>query len=72
MEPKFVQKSLFSQQADDPRQTRSESRKPKEFGKLVREFYSRLTNACMNYFLRQPLTTHLGACQMFPALTSRS
>ena len=68
MEPKLAQKSLFNLQADDTRQALSEFRKPNEFGKLSREFYSRLTNECMNYFLSQTLATNLGAGQRFPTM----
>lgn len=68
MEPKLAQKSLFNLQADDTRQALAELRKPNEFGKLSREFYSRLTNECMNYFLSQTLATNLGAGQRFPTM----
>ena len=39
--------------------------KEKEFGLLAREFYSRLTNECMGYFLSRTLATHLGDGQRF-------
>ncbi len=68
MAPKLAQKSLFNLQADDTQQALSEFRKPNEFGKLSREFYSRLTNECMNYFLSQTLATNLGAGQRFPTM----
>lgn len=65
MEPKLAQKSLFNMQADDTLKAISEFRKPNEFGQLAREFYSRLTNECMGYFLSQTLATHLGEGQRF-------
>lgn len=66
MEPKLRQQSLFNMQADDTQKALAEFRKPNEFGQLSREFYSRLTNECMNYFLSQTLATNLGAGQRFP------
>jgi len=68
LEPKLRQQSLFNMQADDTRRALSGLRKPNEFGQLSREFYSRLTNECMNYFLTQTLATHLGAGQRFPTM----
>lgn len=67
LEPKLRQQSLFNMQAEDTRQALAEFRKPNEFGKLAREFYARLTNECMNYFLSQTLATNLGAGQRFPS-----
>lgn len=66
MEPKLQQQSFFNMQLDDTQRAISEFRKPNEFGQLSREFYSRLTNECMNYFLSQTLATNLGEGQRFP------
>jgi len=66
LEPRLRQQSLFNMQADDMQRALSGLRKPNEFGQLSREFYSRLTNECMNYFLSQTLATNLGAGQRFP------
>jgi len=66
LEPKLRQQSLFNMQADDTQRVLSELRKPKEFAQLSRQFYSRLMNECMNYFLSQTLATNLGAGQRFP------
>ena len=68
LEPKLRQKSLYNMPADDVQSALSEFRKPNEFGQLSREFYSRLTNECMNYFLSQTLATNLGAGQRFPTM----
>ena len=72
MEPKLRQQSLFNMQAEDTRQALAEFRKPNEFGKLSREFFSRLTNECMNYFLSQTLATNLGSGQRFPSTNQMS
>lgn len=66
IEPKLRQQSLFSMQADDTQRALGEFRKPQEFGKLSREFFSRLTNECMSYFLSKTLATNLGEGQRFP------
>lgn len=65
MEPKLEQGSLFNLQAEHAQQALSEFRKDKEFGMLSREFFSRLTNECMNYFLSKTLATNLGEGQRF-------
>ena len=72
MEPKLQQKSLFNMQVDDTQQALSEFRKQKEFGQLSKEFYSRLTTECMNYFLSQTLATNLGEGQRFPTTNQMS
>ena len=72
MEPKLRQSSLFNMQVDDTQRALTEFRKPNEFGQLSREFYSRLTNECMNYFLSQTLATHLGEGQRFATTNQMS
>ena len=66
MEPKLRQQSLYNMQAEDTQRALSDLGKQKEFGQLSREFYSRLTNECMNYFLSQTLASNLGEGQRFP------
>lgn len=66
MEPKLQQQSLFNMQVNDTQQALTEFGKQKEFGQLSRDFYSRLTTECMNYFLSQTLATNLGEGQRFP------
>lgn len=68
LEPKLDQKSLFNLQAEHAQQALAEFRKEKEFGQLTREFYSRLTNECMNYFLSKTLATNLGEGQRFATM----
>lgn len=50
MEPKLQQQSLFNLQAEHAQQALTEFGKQAEFGQLAREFYSRLTNECLNYW----------------------
>jgi hypothetical protein len=66
MAPKLEQRSLFNLTVEDTQLALREFRKPNEFGQLSREFYSRLTNECMGYFLSRTLATNLGAGQRFP------
>jgi hypothetical protein len=66
MEPKIQQQSIFNMQSEDTQRALSEFGKQKEFGQLSREFYSRLTNECMSYFLSRTLATNLGRGQRFP------
>ena len=68
LEPKLQQQSMFNMQAEDTQRALLEFGKQKEFGQLSREFYSRLTNECMNYFLSQTLATHLGEGQRFATM----
>lgn len=68
LEPKLEQGSLFNLHAEHAQQALAEFRKEKEFGKLSREFFSRLTNECMNYFLSKTLATNLGEGQRFATM----
>jgi hypothetical protein len=66
LEPKLQQSSLFNMPVDDTQRALREFRKQSEFSELSREFYARLTNECMGYFLTQTLATNLGDGQRFP------
>ncbi|WP_339749230.1 hypothetical protein [uncultured Rubinisphaera sp.] len=72
MKPKLQQLPLFNLSAEDTRQALKEFRKEKEFAKLSREFYSRLTNETMSYFLSRTLATHLGDGQRFATTNQMS
>ncbi len=72
MESKVQQQSLFNMQSDDTRRALNLFSKEKEFGQLAREFYSRLTNECMGYFLSRTLATHLGDGQRFATTNQMS
>ena len=72
METKVQQQSLFNMHADDTKRALSEFSKEKEFSKLSREFYSRLTCECMQYFLSKTLATHLGDGQRFATTNQMS
>ena len=72
MEPKIEQQSLFNMQADDTKRALSDFSKEKEFSQLSREFYSRLTRECMQYFLSRTLATHLGNGQRFATMNQMS
>ncbi len=65
LEPKLQQQSLFNMQAEDSQRALNEFRKDKEFAHLSREFYSRLTNETMRYFLSRTLASQLGDGQRF-------
>ncbi len=72
MEPKLEQQSLFNMKADDTKRALSDFSKEKEFSQLSREFYSRLTRECMQYFLSRTLATHLGDGQRFATTNQMS
>jgi hypothetical protein len=65
LEPKLQQQSLFNLDSEHARQALLQFGGQKEFAKLSREFFSRLTQECMNYFLSKTLATHLGEGQRF-------
>lgn len=68
LEPKLKQRSLFNMQSEDSQRALSEFRTEKEFSQLSREFYSRLTNETMRYFLSRTLATQLGDGQRFATM----
>ena len=68
LEPKLQQQSLFNLQAEHAQHALAEFGNQTEFGQLTREFYSRLTNECLNYFLSKTLATHLGEGQRFATM----
>ncbi len=72
MEPKIEQQSLFNMQSDDTKKALSDFSKDKEFSQLSREFYSRLTSECMQYFLSHTLASHLGDGQRFATTNQMS
>ncbi len=72
MELKLEQKSLFNMKADDTKRALSDFSKEREFSQLSREFYSRLTRECMQYFLSRTLATHLGNGQRFATTNQMS
>jgi hypothetical protein len=65
LEPKLQQQSLFNLDSEHARQALLQFGSQKEFAKLSREFFSRLTQECMNYFLSKTLATQLGEGQRF-------
>jgi hypothetical protein len=72
IEAQVAQRSLFNMQADDTQRALNSFSKEKEFGLLAREFYSRLTNECMGWFLSRTLATHLGDGQRFATTNQMS
>lgn len=72
IETKVRQQSLFNMKADDTQRALNSFSRDKEFGQLTREFYSRLTNECMSYFLSRTLATHLGDGQRFATMNQMS
>jgi len=65
IEPKLQQKSLFNMQAEHAQQALCGISSQKELGKLAREFYARLTNESLKYFLSQTLASNVGEGQRF-------
>lgn len=72
MEPKIEQQSLFDMQTDTTQKALSTFGKETEFAKLSREFYSRLTRECMQYFLSRTLAGQLGDGLRFATMNQMS
>jgi len=50
----------------------AELRKPREFAQLSRNFFSRLTRECMDYYLSQTLNTHVGEGHRFASTNEKA
>lgn len=72
METKLDQRSLFDMASDVTKKTLSDFSRQNEFAQLSREFYSRLTHECMQYFLSHTLATQLGDGQRFATTNQMS
>ena len=60
MRPK-LEGRLFEVKSDDFKQVLREFHTQKEFGNLSRNFFAKLTNECMDYFLSQKLSSQVGS-----------
>lgn len=60
--------SLFPADANDVRAALASLSRQKEFGELSRNFFARLTNESLSYFLSKTLATHLGEGQRFATM----
>lgn len=63
---------LFSVTPDDIRGILSEFRKQKEFSQLSKQFFSVLSNRCMDYFLSRTLSSQIGEGQRFASMNEKS
>jgi hypothetical protein len=50
----------------------SEFRKQKEFSQLSKQFFSGLSNHCMDYFLSQTLSSQIGEGQRFASMNEKA
>ena len=71
MRPK-LESRLFQVTSDDVKEVLGEFHKQKEFSKLSRHFFEKLTNECMDYFLSQTLSTQVGQGQRFASMNEKA
>jgi hypothetical protein len=63
---------LFDVTPNDVKGILSEFRKQKEFSQLSKQFFSGLSNHCMDYFLSQTLSSQIGEGQRFASMNEKS
>ncbi|MBC8392625.1 MAG: hypothetical protein H8E17_08690 [Deltaproteobacteria bacterium] len=71
MRPK-LENRLFAVSSDDVKDVLGEFHKQKEFSKLSRHFFEKLTNECMDYFLSQTLSSQVGEGQRFASMNEKA
>jgi hypothetical protein len=65
-------KSLFGTTSEDVQRSLARLVRPKGFSILARDFFARLTERYLAYFLSRELSKHIGQDQRFPDLAARS
>ncbi len=71
MRPKFENR-LFEITSDDVKQVLGEFHKQKEFSHLSRDFFAKLTNECMDYFLSKTMSSQVGKGQRFASMNEKA
>ena len=66
-----VDGQLFDVTPDVIKSALADLRKPREFAGLCRNFFSRLTRECMNYYLSQTLNAHVGEGHRFASTNEK-
>jgi hypothetical protein len=64
--------SLFGTTPDDVRRSLARLATSKQFSGLARDFFARLTERYLAYFLSRELSKHIGKDRRFPDLTARN
>jgi hypothetical protein len=64
-------KSLFGTQPQDVQKALGELATNKQFSEFSRQFFSRITNRCLNYFLSRAVSHHLGEGRRFTTLAQQ-
>lgn len=64
--------SLFGTTPDDVRNAFSKLATNKQFSSFAKDFFARLTNKCLNYFLSRELSHHIGEKERFPTLSQQA
>jgi hypothetical protein len=67
-----IEGQLFNATPEVIQNALAEYRKPKEFAKLSRTFFSRLTRECLDYYLSRTLNSQLGEGQRFTSTNEKS
>ncbi len=63
---------LFGVTSNDVKGILAEFRKQKEFSQLSKQFFSGLSNHCMDYFLSQTLSSQIGEGQRFASMNEKA
>jgi hypothetical protein len=64
--------SLFAPTPDDVRSQFAGLATNKQFSGFAKDFFARLTNKCLNYFLSRAVAHHVGEGRRFPTLAQQS
>lgn len=64
--------SLFGTQPQDVQKALAGLATNRQFSELARQFFSRVTNRCLNYFLSRAVTYHLGEGKRFATLAQQA
>lgn len=64
--------SLFGTQPQDVQKALAGLATNKQFSEFSRQFFARITNRCLNYFLSRAVTHHIGEGQRFATLAQQS
>jgi len=63
--------SLFGTTPDDVKQAFSKLATNKQFSIFARDFFARLTNKCLDYFVSKAISYHVGEGRRFPTLAQQ-
>lgn len=65
-------RSLYGVEPEDVQRALASSGTVKQFGQIARQFFSRVTNRFLDYFVSRTVSDHLGPGERFPTLAAQS